>query len=375
MKQRKYLSFLILLLLLFSGCSKSLDVFPYNTAKITMTDKAITCAKSSGSDAYYLDKNGTLYSPGANSDASCYVCYRNERKGIVAENVVEFDSLSWGGYYIDKNHDLWMWHWEKLPAFDYTKNKNHQKLLSNIKHAYIEVTSDAKQYLLYEDMQGNLYFVGTYNDQTATLEAPKLLAKNIKLFEQNFWLDADENLGMLEENEEQRAFWDKLLENSSFSKDGISHFVFLKDGLVVLQNETLWFSGDYDRLLTPERDNILSEAKEVQILADNIRSFEANGKTILGLDTDDNAYLWGVFLGNKETERHNAPIWNSYQKELVGSQIKSIGSVFPNMLLLIDELAQPLAYAQGVDGQWLGDSYGEDDVNVGLGCEPIRWTK
>lgn len=367
---------LVLSLCLCTGCtSLRWDVCPYNTANIKLADKHIVNAKSSGSDAYYLDENGTLYSPGANSDASCYVCYQNEQKGIVAEDVVEFESLSWGGYYIDTNHDLWMWNWEKFPAFGYTENKKHQKILSDVKHAYMSVTYDAKQYLLYEDMENNLYFIGTYKEQFATMEAPKLLAKNITLFEQNFWIDAGGNLGMIEENKAQRTFWDKLFETTTFSKTTISHFTFLKDGLVVLQNQTLWFSGDYDTFLTVEKNKEISEANDVYSLAENITEFQADGKTIVGLDSNGKAYLWGVFLGNTESERNDAPIWHSYEKELVGEHIKAIGTVFSNNLILIDEQAQPLAYTQGVDGQWLGDSYGDDDINIGLGCEPIRWTK
>lgn len=376
MKTKPHISVLFFLMLfLFSSCSMPFDFSPYNTANINVADKHIVNAKSSGSDAYYLDENGTLYSPGANSDASRYVCYQNESKGIVAENVVEFDSLSWGGYYVDQNHDLWMWHWEKFPAFGYTKNKKHQKILSNVKHAHMEVTFPNKQYLLYEDMNNNLYFIGTYKEQSATLDAPKLLAKNVLLFEKNFWIDANGNLGMLEENKKQFDFWNKLFETVDFSKDTISHFAFLKDGLVVLQNQTLWFSGDYKTFLTAEESREIREAKDVKKLAEHITTFEAGGKTVVGLDTNENAYLWGVFLGNTEAERNSAPKWNSYEKELIEEHIKAIGTVFPNILILIDEQAQPLTYTQGIDGQWLGNSYGDDDVNVGLGCEPIRWVK
>ena len=59
--------------------------------------------------AYYLSEDGTLYCSGANSDAGAYVVYQDKKQGIVAENVVSFGEMSNGGYYIDRNNNLYIY--------------------------------------------------------------------------------------------------------------------------------------------------------------------------------------------------------------------------------------------------------------------------
>lgn len=182
------ISAFVLLIIIFSILAGVLIFITkdFNTADINMADKSVIKVYADGSDAYYLTSDGTLYSPGADIDAGRYVSYKNQKAGIVGENVVDFGRMIRGGYYITSNNELWLWNTDDIPALNYKANKQ-----AKISDDVIFVKSDGAYALIYIDKLGNLYLRGEFNQAVYTAENPKLLASNVRA------ADITENLSLI----------------------------------------------------------------------------------------------------------------------------------------------------------------------------------
>lgn len=113
--KRYIVLFLSLTVFLLSGCD-------FNRARnLNLYDKKIVSAIFHPTGAYYLDDQGTLYSPGADIDASCFVLYQNQKEGVVAEHVVDFGPFSFGGYYLTEKNELYIWSRDKIDWCNYTE--------------------------------------------------------------------------------------------------------------------------------------------------------------------------------------------------------------------------------------------------------------
>ncbi len=161
----------ILLLILMIGLTGCLD---YNTADINMAGIPLEDIYVGGSSEYYLSEDGILYSPGANVDAGRYVVYQDSKKGIVAENVRTFGLMSYGGYYITNDDELYIWNLHKLPLYNYNHRRHHKMILKDVK--YVSLETDC---MVYIDINNNLYLVGEFNDESYSIEQPKLLDNNV----------------------------------------------------------------------------------------------------------------------------------------------------------------------------------------------------
>ena len=117
-KKYCFLSFVIFLMMFSTSCNENFNTAHINLYNVKLVDMCIT-----SSSAYYLSETGTLYSPGADPNASHYVLYQNPEKGIVANNVKEFGEMVFGGFYIDNNNSLYIWNQYEQPLFNYKKEK------------------------------------------------------------------------------------------------------------------------------------------------------------------------------------------------------------------------------------------------------------
>ena len=162
------ISLCVIICLLFSGCD-------FKMFDIPMNDKDLVALEVRTISGYYLASDGTLYSRGADSDASAFVCYQDAKKGIVAENVRSFGTMLCGGYLVTNDNSLYIWNRDKIPLYNYEKNKILCKIADNVKTA--SVSTDM---LFYTDLQDNLYFAGTYEQTylTVNISNAKLLAED-----------------------------------------------------------------------------------------------------------------------------------------------------------------------------------------------------
>lgn len=189
MKLIRTLFVLLLLIstLLLSSCttvlSEFVDLFysifvDYNTADINVAEISAEKTMSCSYFGYYLSTDNILYSTGANSDGGFYVYYANQRKGIVAVDVRDFDLLTGGGYYITCQNDLYIWNRDKKPELGYSKNRSSQKILEGVIQADLGFNS-----VLYIDECGKLCIMGTFNEIVYSPDDPYVMAEDAVRFD------------------------------------------------------------------------------------------------------------------------------------------------------------------------------------------------
>lgn len=287
MKKYKVLTIVIILCfsLLLSGCK-------YNTSQVNIKDIFVVKAQADYTEAYYLADNGNLYSPGADGDAGRYVCYINERKGLVAENVRSFSSIRDGGYYITRDNNLYVWNWESLRYIGYRKNKP-QLVIKGVSQAIVRL-----EFTVYTDLENRLWLIGKFNNNSYSFKNPKLISENVFSVycfgNEIIYATSDGSVKTFGSDKEEPQYLKIVKEQEFENVSGNFQMIFSKDAGMVLENGNLHFYGDFDKFLGKEEIN---EVKD-RVIARNIKTFDFCVETAAAVNRDGEAYLWGKVLSN-----------------------------------------------------------------------------
>ena len=316
--------------------------------------------------AYYLSENGTLYCAGADPDGGSYVFYQDESKGIVAENVVSFSPMSAGGYYIDRDQNLYIWNKEDLPIYGY-KRKNHTLILKNVLSASFDAQS-----MMYIDVNRDLYYVGDWNGEPYTLEQPMKIGANaekiIKVSNEFIvWLDTDGKIHFFGTTTDENLLYIK----DYFQDAKIQDITWAnKDSILVLTDGKLWFYGNYQYLTEGVGDSKTS--KELKLLCENVCSVSSNAWNALGaLDSENQFFVWGRCLIN-DAEHAEEPEYGYVEKRLISDCAKFIHLSGSTISYIDVNGASHIYHSDG----WI-DFYGNstNDKYVGINRNPVTWIK
>ena len=348
---------LLCLTILLTSCEGN-----FSEADISMYGINLTHVQAYSSSAYYLSKEGKLYSPGADSDASSFVVYQDSKKGIVAENVKYFDEFIGGGLYIDNNDNLYIWNKTELPAYGYNKAKTHTKILEGVRFA----TSNSYG-IIYIDINSDLYLIGSFSGKSYSVDTPKLLAKNVVCADINdktiIWGQSNGSIDCYGETDSDMM----LSLNTQFKNSTISDIQLTKGYVAVVSNGELWFHGDYEQLIFGKT----SENKHLLKLGDNIAKISCSFRTVMALDGDGNALLWGRCASN-DKKNTQEPQFEYYNAFLLTENATDI-FVSDSCICYIDKKGCSNIYYSGGWPSFYGNSV--DDKFVGIKREPSTWIK
>ncbi len=352
----------ILLLILMISLTGCLD---YNTADINMAGIPLEDIYVGGSSAYYLSEDGILYSPGANVDAGRYVVYQDSKKGIVAENVRTFGLMSYGGYYITNDDELYIWNLHKLPLYNYNHRRHHKMILKDVKGVSLETDC-----MVYIDINNNLYLVGEFSDESYSIEQPKLLDNNVVDFSWGkgflLWERMDgtiKSYGDIETSEFYIAKLKEVLDDSEIQLINIDG-----DMMLVLQGGKLWFYGDYEKLITGECS---TNEYDWILLKQDVINVSTASVTLACVDSQGGLYIWGKCLSNglEDTTKVHFDYYEDYK---VASDAKIV-CVNYGFFGYIDTAGNSKVFNYGGPKGFYGNS--TDDECVGINREPITWVK
>ena len=262
----------------------------FHTANISLYEVELSEVQAHCGAAYYLSKDGTLYSTGADSDTASFVSYQNSSKGIVAENVKCFGEYVGGGYYVDLENNLYMWNEDALPLFGYFEEEKHQKILDNVNFA-----SSSGSSLIYVDMNFDLYLIGLFAEEMYSIEKPKLLAKDVICADINnngvvLWANNKGHIGFY--GNINSSIIEEL--NVQFADSHIMDIGLEKDYIAILSNSQLWYYGDYDKLVSGKASQITG----LTMLKKDVLRISCSINTIMALDAGGSAFLWGRCVSN-----------------------------------------------------------------------------
>lgn len=307
--------FCTVVLLLLSGCSL------FQSNHFNAYDKQVIKAKTGYNYALYLEKNGTLYSPGSIDDAGDYILFLDETNGIVAENVRDFGTMSWGGYYIDNQNDLYIFNHQRINLYQYKPSDRFKKILNDIKCAY--VTNDD---LYYQDMNGDLFFAGIIDGREYSLDEHTKVGENVSCQDYDYWIENDNTLHTFSNRITDTELVAAANENMKALPD-VTKMKVSNECILLLADKELWYIGDIDylkqngfELQDRENKNIVSVK-----LADDIVDFDANAQTIAAVKSDGTAFGWGKLLMNGDTEQQKPII--EYHDDAVPLNISDVESV------------------------------------------------
>jgi len=333
----------------------------FSVADISLYGVKLSEIQANSAAAYYLGKDGTLYSPGADADAASFVAYQDPSKGIVAENVKIFGEMGGGGYYIDHNNDLYIWNQNALPLYGYTEEAKHTRILQNIMFA----TALSQGRLIYLDTDSNLYLIGDFDDESYSVNNPKLLAEKVVCVDAFdtaiMWSTTEgqiEGCGNIDSN--------MLTElNTQLEGANVSDIRITKDYVAVLSDGKVWFYGDYQSFISGG----VSQERGLFQLSDNVAKISCSQRTIALLDFSGNMLLWGRCVSN-DNQNTNLPQYDYYEKFCLTNEAENI-FVSDSCICYIDrDGGSNIFYASG----W-PSFYGNatKDSCVGIKREPNRW--
>ena len=335
-------------------------------------------------EAYYLSVDGTLYSAGADIDASAYVVYQDKKQGIVAKNVACFDTMSRGGYYIDRNHNLYIYNDSDIPFYDYKKDR-HKLIVENVISA--QVTPER---IMYIDTNHDLYFVREYayhcfGDKNAnSLERPLKIASGVSRIiyeslrsEFLVYLDLEGKIQIFGVTDKEELTYvsdwiyleDMLCLKEQFQDFEIQEISSLNNGnrLVLLKNGELWFYGDYQRFI--EGSDEKTAEKELRLLCENVCAISDSNVAFGVLDTENRFFVWGRCWENdgESSDKTNRVY---VEKRLISDQAKSI-HLGAATIGYVDINGASHIYHSGGYVDFYGNS--TKDRCVGLNREPVTW--
>lgn len=338
----------------------------FHTANVDFRNKEIVKATVASNTAYYLCADGTLYSPGADSDASAFVVYQDKKDGTVARQVAAYGTMPHGGYYINNDKELIMWNLSSLPNYNYTKKKKQSKILENIRFA--KVYSRA---MIYIDGNDTLYLAGQFNEETYTLQTPKELAQNVLLADINteciVWLQ--KNQQFCKYGIEIDPFVDLLssINNRGFNAEDVIDMRITDNSMLLLENNRLWYYGEYDALLNSSEQS--NRQYGIRLLSDGILNFSCSEQTVLAINEKQEAYVWGKCLSNGR-DNTQMPLFQYYENHKVIENVCD-SSISGSFLCFINTDYTTSVFRQQDGWSFCGNS--TDEPCVGINNDPVRW--
>lgn len=340
-----------------TSCNENFNTAHINLYNVKLVDMCVT-----SSSAYYLSETGTLYSPGADPNASHYVLYQNPEKGIVANNVKKFGEMVSGGFYIDNNNSLYIWNQYEQPLFNYKKEKTHYKILDNVIFADFDL-----YYMVYLDENNILYLVGEFNNEIYDINHPKLLGKNVTYVTANdgkiIWADDSGEFHCYGEVDAELL---KHL-NSQFSGKSVKKIELVDDSVVMICDNKLWYYGDYSNLITGND----SHSRSLFILKENITDFSCSWRTIAALDQQGNVLIWGRCISNN-SKNTTTPQFEYYTAKNLTQNAKKVFAT-DSGIGYIDTNGNSQIYYYGNYHSFYGNS--TQDFCVGINRAPYTWNK
>lgn len=313
----------VICLAVLSGCG-------FNSAEsFDIHNVPIIKAEASSREAYYLAEDGTLYSPGADSDADCYVVYEDSKAGVVARNIKDFGTMSNGGFCIDRDGNLFMWNKAAQPAFNYPKAKTLAMIQTNA--SFAQYYNDE---LFYIDTDGNLF----------ALSQNRLISENVAVFDSGIWLCEDGTL-------HQYGSEYTLPELEA----GISDIKACGDKILLLADKNLYLCSDNGAKLLCE-----------DVIAFDCSSSSA-GYTVAAIDSEHDAYVWGrCLIGSRDGK----PVFEQVEKMPVTSNVKAV-HVDGSFLTFICSDNTTAVFRSEDPWGFCGNSSSGDFV--GIENAPVKW--
>ena len=371
-KLKNALILICVMVLAFCLCSCS-EWFAFNTAKnFDIADQEIVDAVVDDTCAYYLTSNGALYSPGADIDANCYVIYQDVKSGLVAENVRDFDIISYGGYYINTDDELYVWDFYQIESIGYTKNRGFQKVLDGVKTAKVW-----NKFIVYTDQEDNLYLTGLFCDKQYDLNEPLLLDNDVSCY-QVFangvvWVNSN---GIFSSCGDYKIpSYIASVQLSDIDINHIEKFKMSPRYTVLLSNGKLWYIGDKDFINTPyteiknENEEFTGEP-EVFCLIENAVDFSCECNTVVAVDDSDNGIVWGECLQNSSNDQEE-PYWEILDGKVIQKDVSKFlrGSRWSVSFISTDH--KSLYY--GYWNQWGFCGNSSDKEYIGIKSDPLTW--
>lgn len=348
----------MLFVFVFTACSN------FNTAKINLSNIKLEKVIATSSSAYYLSEDGTLYCPGADSDAGSFVLYSDKKSGVVAKNVTDFGEMSGGGYYINKDNELYVWNSSVKPLYGYNEIKTHTKILSGVRKIVFDL-----YYAVYIDVEDNLFLIGEFNAQEHSVESPKLLATGVSVFDTYegtiLWTNKKGEIELYGNSD--KSFLDLKIMNEEFDGKSIVDISLERYQVFILQKDELWCYGDYDGLINSNKQGLQKNI----MLKKGICDLETSINTLVAIDVYGNAYLWGRCLSNDRSYT-SEPLYKYYNGLKVAEEVISV-SVSDGSFGYVDSQGRSKIYYSGVFSRFFGNS--TKDENVGIMREPAEWIR
>ena len=354
---RKVALCFLLLLMQFSlfACENN-----FHKADISLYKTELVEVQAHSGAAYFLSNDGALYCTGVDSDTASFVVYQNPINGLVAENVTSFGEIPGGGYYIDRDHDLYIWNENSLPVYGYTKKGTHAKILDNVIFA-----AAYSHCIIYIDKNSNLYLMGTFHEQEYSVDNPKLLAKNVSCADINngiiIWANINGGFGSY--GKTNSAMLIEL--NSHFSNSDITDICITSEFVTVLSNNQLWYYGDYSKLTTGDASGIIKLTQ----LGGEIKSFSCSRRTIFALDSNLNAWIWGACVSN-DAQNTKSPQFEYYNNFCLAENVINV-FVSDSSICYVDKNGSSNIFYSSGWPEFYGNS--TNDLCVGIKREPNTW--
>ncbi len=337
----------------------------FNTAAVPMGNLMIERVLVTNTEAYYLAEDGTLYSPGADSDASAFVCYENKKSGIVAKNVADFGTMLSGGYCVTKTNELLVWNKNRLPFLQYSNNRKLQKVADGILKAV--VTENSTVYL---DVHNRLCLVGSFENPPITFSNPIVLGSNVKcfsLYQQSkiLWLDDNGTLRLYDLLTKKAECFARTACNGLNAACALQA---LSDGSIfLLADQTLYFWGDYDRLMGKEKRNEFSW----KVLGEDILCFSATDDFFVMINKNNSAYAFGKCLINGKENTTSAE-YGYLENKLVCHNVKFADASSGGDVCFVDCSGKTKSFRSFDRWGFFGNS--TKDLVVGLNNQPVTWS-
>lgn len=337
-----------------------LILFACENADVSLFEITMSEVQAHSGVAYYLSDQGQLYCPGVDRDSASFTVYIDQPKGLVAENVKSFGECTGGGYYIDFNNNLYMWNENAIPLLGYYKSAEHIKILENVKFA-----TASNNCIIYIDMNSSLYLIGTFEKEKYSIENPKFLGKDVVCAAVKngtvLWAKSDGSLEIFGNTDSTIA--ENL--NAQFANESITSIYLEKDFAVVLSNHRLWYYGDYNKLITGKESQMIN----LTMLAEDVTKVSCSAKTIMALDTNGKALLWGRCISN-DARNTVSPLFDYYERYCLTQTAKYI-FVSDSCVCYIDENSMSNIYYASGWPIFYGNS--TKDACVGIMREPSKW--
>ena len=339
------------------------------------------------SKAYYLSTDGTLYCAGADSDAGSYVVYQDKKQGIVAENVASFGIMSYGGYYIDRNNNLYIYNENNISFYGYKRDR-HKLIMENVISAQV-----SPERIMYIDTNHDLYYASSEHAYRCfggknpnSLERPLKIASGVSriIYESSnseflVYLDLEGKIQIfgVTDKEELSYVSDLIyLEDMLYFKEQFQDFEIQeissfgkRNRLVLLKNGELWFYGDYQRFI--EGSDEKKSEKELHLLCENVCAISNSYDAFGALDAENRFFVWGKCW---ENDGENSDKTNRLyvEKRLISDQAKDIHLDAGAIGYVDIDGASHIYCSGGYDG-FYGNS--TKDRYVGLNRDPVTWVE